>query len=311
MNLQWVLVVTSAMFGPACSGEVGDSPEGTDTRTSSALTASTPAFDCERHQDTDEATTSTTGSTGQVEVSDFFIGATFYADSTIVRGRAQPECVAHIQSPDQAFSDVGTLVVGSDFVGMPGGPANPFAIEPDFRNDYFAFPDPPLFNVGRGERVQVSLAGLPAFPPIHVATLRSSALAPIHVMAPTVPASEVLAVSSTAPLRFGWEVPASPSPHVGRQRHPESVSMCLFALGPAHWGQLYCSWSTSAGRGEVPASLLSEFRRQLGGSGVLDASVDIYSGGFREFATPRSSYVVIATTDFATTFPRSTAATFE
>jgi len=61
----------------------------------------------------------------------------------------------------------------------------------------------------------------------------------------------------------------------------------------------------------VPASLLSEFRRQLGGSDGLDAAVDIYSGGFREFTTPNSSYVGFATTDFATTFPRSTAATFD
>jgi hypothetical protein len=87
--------------------------------------------------------------------------------------------------------------------------------------------------------------------------------------------------------------------------------MRLFALGPVHWGQLYCSWPLSAGQGEVPARLLKEFRGQLGGTGGLDAALDMYSGEFRELATASSSYVVFVTTDDATTLPRSTSATLE
>ena len=87
--------------------------------------------------------------------------------------------------------------------------------------------------------------------------------------------------------------------------------MRLFALGPEHWGKLYCSWPTSSGRGKVPAPLLGEFRGRLGGRGAIDAVVDMYSGEFRELATPKSSYVLLVTTDDATTLPRSTSATFE
>ena len=82
-------------------------------------------------------------------------------------------------------------------------------------------------------------------------------------------------------------------------------------MGPAHWGQLYCSWPISRGRGQVPATLLKSFRSHLGGVGAVDAVVDMYSGEFSELATATSSYVVFVTTDDATTLPRSTSATFE
>jgi hypothetical protein len=57
--------------------------------------------------------------------------------------------------------------------------------------------------------------------------------------------------------------------------------------------------------------LVKEFRSQLGGTGAVDAVVDIYPGEFTELATTTSAYVVFVTTDDATTLPRSTSATFE
>jgi hypothetical protein len=305
------LVAASAVFVLGCAGGVDDTPEAIGASRSSALTATIPASDCDGDEREPTRTVATSGSTGHVEIEDFFIGGVFFADDTILRAKGHPECVAHIESPDEAFAAAGMLTVSSDAVGTPGGPPAPFAINPDGRNEYFEFPDPPLFNVGEGTKVQVALAGAPGFPPIPETALRSSASGPINVTEPVVPGSGVLAVSSTAPLRFAWDVPATQPPRGDRGRHQQHVSMRLFALGPVGWGQLYCSWPTAAGRGNVPASLLGAFRGRLGGTGAVDAVVDMYSGEFRELATAKSSYVVFVTTDDATTLPRSTSATFE
>jgi hypothetical protein len=105
-------------------------------------------------------------------------------------------------------------------------------------------------------------------------------------------------------------VPATPR-NAAHARHAQSISLRFFAVGPDHWGQLWCSWPVSEGGGNVPAVLLGELRRQLGGAGAADAALDVYSGEFREIATATSSYVVFATTDNATTIPRSTVATLQ
>jgi hypothetical protein len=305
------LVTAWAMFAYGCAGPVEDPSEATGTSMSSALTAATSESDCDGDGRDRANTIATSGSTGHVEIGDFFIGGIFFADDTILRANGHPGCVAHVESPDEALAAAGTLTVSSDAVGTPGGPPAPFAINPDGRSEYFEFPDPALFNVGEGTRVQVELAGSPGFPPIPRTSLRSSAFGPINVTAPQIPGSGILAVSSTAPLKFAWDLPETRPPRAGCGRHQPNVSVRLFALGPAHWGQLYCSWPTSAGRGKVPAALLKEFRSQLGGTGAVDAVVDMYSGEFSELATTTSSYVVFVTTDDATTLPRSTSATFE
>lgn len=304
-------VAASAVLSYGCAASADDPVEANGLSMSSALTATTADSDCEEGESDHDGTTATTGSTGHVEIEDFFIGGVFFADDTILRSKGHPECVAYIESPDEAFSAAGSLTVGSDCVGTPGCAPAPFAINPDARNEYFEFPGPPLFNVGNGTDVQIELGGAPGFPPIRGVTLRSSAFGSISVTAPEMPPSGVLAVSSRAPLKFAWDVPASPPPAAASARRRQRVSMRLFALGPVHWGQLYCSWPLSAGRGRVPAKLLSEFRAQLGGAGAVDAALDMYSGEFRELATASSSYVVFVTTDDATTLPRSTSATLE
>jgi hypothetical protein len=305
------LVTAWAMLPGGCAGAIEDPSEATGASMSSALTAETSEFDCDGDGRERANVIATSGSTGHVEVGDFFIGGIFYADDTILRVNRHPECVAHIESPDEALAAAGTLTVSSDAVATPGGPPAPFAINPDGRNEYFEFPDPALFTVGEGARVHLELAGSPGFPAIPRTSLRSSAFGPINVTAPQIPASGTLAISSTAPLKFAWDLPGTPTARAGRGQHRPNVSVRLFAVGPAHWGQLYCSWPTSAGRGRVPAALLKEFRRQLGGTGAVDAVVDLFSGEFSELATTTSSYVVFVTTDDATSLPRSTAATFE
>jgi len=259
--------------------------------------------------DRDRGLTTTTGSTGSVELSDFFAGGFFYAKDSILRAHAHPECVVYIESAEKPLSAAGTLWVSSDLVGTPGGPPAPLAVTPDGNNSYGGFPDLPLFNFPDRTKIQVALAGAPEFPAVH-ATLRSPLFPIINVTAPLVPASGVLAVSSTTPLTFTWDVPPTPR-HAGIARHPQHVSAQLFVLSPEHWGHLFCSWPVEDGHGKFPAVLLREFRRQLGGTGALDANIDTYSGEFRELATATSSYVFFTTTDFGTTLPRSTSAMFE
>jgi hypothetical protein len=115
---------------------------GNGAPTPSALTATTPESDCDQIRREHDGTTATTGSTGRVEIGDFFVGGVFFVDDTILRAKAHPECVAHLSSPDQAFSAAGALIVSSDSVGTPAGPPAPFAINPDERNEYVEFPDP-------------------------------------------------------------------------------------------------------------------------------------------------------------------------
>jgi hypothetical protein len=87
-------------------------------------------------------------------------------------------------------------------------------------------------------------------------------------------------VKSTTPQKFKWDV--LPAHRGAFARHPQSVSVRFFALGPVRWGQLYCSWPLRAGHGKVPAVLLTELRSRLGGTGPLDADIDVYSGEFEE-----------------------------
>jgi hypothetical protein len=294
------VLLVFAVVGLAGSSEGGEGePAAVGSRSASVLPKAPDDRDC-------PAVTATRGATGHIEISDFFIGATFFADDIILREAAHPECVAHLESPEESFSAAGTLTVSSGLVGMPGGPAAPFVMHADAGNqEYFDFPDPPLFQFLDSTKIQTELTGAPGFPPLRVTTLRSSSFDTISVTAPQLPDSGVLAISSTAPLELQWDVPVL-SRHAILGRHPQSLSVRLFVLGPERWGQLYCSWPIAQGRGTIPALLSNAFRNQLGGTGALDGNIDVYSGELREMATAGSSYVIFVTTDNATTLPRST-----
>jgi hypothetical protein len=241
----------------------------------------------------------TTGSTGRIEISDFFVGGVFYVDDTILRSE---RCVAHVESPDESFAPAGTLTVSSDLVGTPGGAPSPLVINPDARNEYFEFPDPPLFNYPDGTRVQIQLSGAAGLPPIHHRSVRSSPFGLITFSQPQVPDSSVLSIASDQPFALAWAVPD------GARRAPQqSIAATLFVLGPVGWGHIYCSWPLADGRGEIPAAMLRDFRARLGGTGALDGAFDLFSGEFRELATATSSYVILVGSDLPqTSISRST-----
>jgi len=227
----------------------------------------------------------TTGSTGRIEISDFFVGASFFADDTILRSE---RCVAHVESPDEALAPVGTLTVSSDLVGTPGGPLAPLVINPDASNYYFEFPDPPLFNYPDGTRVQIQLSGAPGFPAIHRRSVRSSPFGLIVFDQPQVPDSGVLSIGSTGTFPLAWTVPdgATRAPH-------QSIAATLLVLSPTAWVEMSCWWPLADGHGEIPAAMLRELRARLGGTGPLDGAFNIFSGEFRELATATSSYVIL------------------
>jgi hypothetical protein len=246
----------------------------------------------------------TSGSTGRIEISDFFVGGSFFVNDTILHTE---RCVAHLLSPDQPKTLAGTFTVSSDLVGTPDGPPAPLVINPDALNDYYEFPDPPLFNYPDGTRVQIDLSGAPGFPPIHHRTVRSSPFGLITFDHPTVPATGVLSVSSAEPLALDWTVP-----HGARRAAHQSVAATLLVLGPSAWGTVYCSWPLAEGHGEIPTAMLQEFRARLGGTGALDGAFDIFSGEFQELATATTSYVILVGSDLPqTSIPRSTPALFD
>ena len=154
-TLQLGLLAVSAMFSYGCVSDGDDPRTASDPSRSSALTAATPGPDCDESVREPGGTTATNGSTGRVEIGDFFIGGVFFADDTILRAKGHPECVAHLLSPDEGLAAAGTLTVGNDCVGTPGCVPASFAINPDYRNEYYEFPDPPLFEVGTATDVQV------------------------------------------------------------------------------------------------------------------------------------------------------------
>jgi hypothetical protein len=254
-------------------------------------------------------TTVTPGAVGHIEIEDFFIGGVFFqGGSNILRARSHAECVVHLFQPVTCcFAPAGTLTVTSDNVGTPGGPTAPFAVNPDPRGEYFEFPDPPLFNYPDGSSVRFELAGNSVFPPISSTTLRSPPFGPVKITAPPVPDSFQLAISSTAPLKVKWEVPATHH-HAASARHAQSLFARLFVIGPVQWAMLYCNWPISAGHGSVPAVLLRAMREQLGGTEPLFVSFELQAGEFKEFATPASSYTAFVSTDTSTvvTTPNST-----
>ena len=289
-------VALVGLFGSACADTKDTTGGAVDLEERSAALEAA----CSDH----DGVRVTTGSTGRIEISDFFVGGTFYADDTILRTE---RCVAHLEGSDEPRAPAGTLTVSSDLVGTPGGPPAPLVINPDLSNDYFEFPDPPLFNYPDGTRVQIQLSGAPAFPAIHHRNVRSSPFGVIAFAQPQVPASGVLAIVSTAPFALDWTVPD------GARRAPQqSIAVSLFVLSPAAWGHLYCSWPVAEGQGEIPAAMLREFRARLGGAGALDGALDIFSGEFRELTTATSSYVILVGSDLPqTSISRSTSVLFE
>jgi hypothetical protein len=293
----------------ASVGDTVDDDQLLASRTDS-LAAATTVAGRRDDQNRRQVTTTAIGPTGRIEVSDFFVGAVFFADEIILRANANPECVAHIGAAEKPFAPAGALTVSSDLVGTPGGPPAALVINPDAINEYFEFPDPPLFQFPDGAKTQVKLGGTPVFPAIPLTTLRTPIFALVTVTAPVLPDTGTLTVQSRAPLHFAWDVPSS---HGGSRpfAHRQSVSVRLFALGPVRWGQLYCTWPISAGRGQIPAVLMSEMQAQLGGTGAVDGVLDVYAGEFKELTPANASYVVFATTDPVTTFPRSTPILFE
>ena len=313
-------LAAAAMAACGGPGEVPSFAPVADSTSMSSLTSSTShsltASTCDDDGDAtdrdkgDRGPMTTLGSTGRLEIGDFFVGGVFYSNDEILRAQGHPECVVHLEAAEKPFAAAGTLTVSSDLVGTPGGALAPFVINPDGRNEYDEFPDLPLFNFPDGTKVHVELAGSSAFPPIRGATLRSSPFGVVNITAPRPPDTGRLAIDSRAPLRFKWDVPTTHH-HASLARHRQSVSVRLFVVGPERWGQLYCSWPIEDGHGKVPVVLLKELRKRAGGTGKLDAALDVYSGEFKEIATAASSYVVFVTTDFGTTFPRSTMTTFE
>ena len=123
-GIGWATAVALAgVLGSACADGKGTTFGSGDVEERSAALAAP----CRDH----DGVRVTTGSTGRIEISDFFVGATFYTDDTILRTE---RCVAHLESPDEARAPAGTLTVGSDLVGTLGGPAAPLVINPDARN---------------------------------------------------------------------------------------------------------------------------------------------------------------------------------
>lgn len=251
---------------------------------------------------------SNVGATGTIEIAPDFIQGIFSAGDTILRAKSHPECVAYVEVADKPHSDAGTLTISSDLVGEPGGPPAPFVLTADstFANLYLEFPDQLLYNDPDGSKTNVQLSGNSVFPAIRRTEVRSPLFANINVTAPTLPPSGVLEVASTLPLKFKWDVPTARD----QRQNCQNVSVRLFALSPVRWIQLFCSWPLSDGHGSMPVVLLREIRALLDTPSAVDAVIDVYGGEFKEVATAKSSYVIFPTTLDATTFPRSTSATF-
>src|SRR4051812_2960882 len=102
-GIGWATAVALAgVLGSGCADGKGTSFGSGDVERSAALAAR-----CSDH----DGVRVTTGSTGRIEISDFFVGGTFYADDTILRTE---RCVAHLEGPDEPRAPAGTLTVGSD-----------------------------------------------------------------------------------------------------------------------------------------------------------------------------------------------------
>jgi hypothetical protein len=304
-------LIASTLFFTAGCGDDG-------TVSSDMSTSSDPLFiesigGVEEAQSNDRGehrVTSTVGATGEIEIAPDFIQGTFSAGDIILRARAHPECVANITDAEKPLADAGTLTISSDLVGQEGGPPAPFVIQSDsdpfVHNLYVDYPSPVLYNVGEATRTWTKLSGNSNFPAMPKTQVRSPAFASINITAPTVPPSGVLAIQSTAPYKFKWDVPSAPSPHKKTQR----VSARLFALSPVKWIQLFCSWPLTDGHGKLPVSLLRAMKEQLAFDAPVDAVVDTYAGEFTEVATATSSYVIFPTNVDSTTL-RQVSATFE
>src|SRR4051812_8489331 len=77
-----------------------------------ALVARTSSSGCDDDR-RDAATTATTGSTGHVEIGDFFIGGSFFADDIILERKTIQSVSLTSSRPDEALSAAGTLTVSS------------------------------------------------------------------------------------------------------------------------------------------------------------------------------------------------------
>lgn len=293
----------------ACSDSDSTPDDTHDTKDSGVGDATpdveTPQVDSGNEQQVDAGPTltSTTGSTGFVQIRDAYVMAAFREDDTIVRASDTPECVLHSYSVSKPYSEAGTLTIGGEIVDSDGGPSEAITITPDEERQYFFMPEPPpdvggVFHPGDVFVVHVEGSGSAAFPSMPAQSLPTALVGELDVTKPEHPGGDPLSISSAQPFEITWTPPEDADPN-----HRVIVQLRELAGEETPRGaNVYCSYPIAAGKGTIAASLLAEIKRIASGTSFPVGALDIVAGGFKEFTGGGASYVIHASRDDSSAF---------
>ncbi|MBX3262294.1 MAG: hypothetical protein KF782_21610 [Labilithrix sp.] len=235
-----------------------------------------------------------------MKVRDGYIIARFLEDDTIVRASNAPDCVVHVRSATKSFSPAGSLTVGGAIVGVDGGPEQAIVVDPDETQQYLYAPDPPpesggVFPPTETLIVQIEGSGALAFPLMPAQSLPSPAAGALTIAKPAVDpdSADPVGIPTSEPFELVWTPPAT----------PHADHRVILALEDAtgeespRIASLHCSFPIAAGKGTVPANLLTELKSRIGGSGTPSALMQVVAGGYKEFTGGGASYVIEVSRD--------------
>lgn len=212
--------------------------------------------------------TRTVGPTGTVLIEEYYVNARFYAEDTIVRDSAVPECFATIHAADSFSVDAGTITLGGEIVGQAGGIAeeSSIAYDPEAGEYFFMGDETGIYPLGAGHSLTCALSGTTGFPALAEQELPTPIVTDLTFTAPLLGAERTLSLRTDTDFEFSWTPPSDAAGH--------SVTLAFTEFANEANGAtvaMYCNYPASAGSGRISSALLAAVREAGGNAGFLTA----------------------------------------
>lgn len=219
---------------------------------------------------------------------------------TLIRLPSAPDCDLHFGSINTPLSFGGTLIIGGDAVGQPGGIGAPIEITPDDPFDFFygfgLDAGQAFYPRASGQRVTVRLHGSGSVPKMPLTTLRSPRFSDfVEVTSPIPTETGEIVANADEGLKLTWTVPSG---LLGNQK----LIAAMFSFSSTDSiAELRCAFPLKAGMASVPAPLMKVLKNSLG-TGPAFGFIHVRTGDFKVVRLPGASYTVEVSHDDGSTF---------
>jgi len=240
-------------------------------------------------------------SVGIIRVANDAVLGAFSEDDTVIRYAEAPDYVLVIRSSSKPYSQVGTITVAGQVVGVPGGPDG--GIDVEYKDDnlthyrrigILVYPPTDEFTVDVSQGPFT-----PAFPALLPQTLRPSLPVVTTVTSPTKTGSAV-AIPTDKPWTITWTAPAG---QLADQNLIVDLQIVPSGAEGARAPQLICNAPLAKGTFTIPAGVLQEAKAvSLPLSPEAYGNLGLLAGGQKIVDVKNATYIVRAATEKSTTF---------